>query len=192
MAIPIGIELFKNNNIFGHSNYLLIDFLNLTIERFEPHGNTHPYGLDYNDNLLDDSILLKFKSSGIHLTYIKPSHYLPKISFQIKEINELENDYVGDPNGFCSLWCVWWLDIRLSNPSIPINKLVFILFNEFSNNNLSYKKLIRNYGSFITDIRDNFLNFINFNFNDWNNDKIPPSSLSILNNNIISFIKSIL
>lgn len=192
MVIPIGIELLVNNNIYAHSNYLLIDFFNKTIERFEPHGAFHPYGLDYNDTLFDNSIISKFNSNNINLKYFKPSDYLPKVSFQIKEINELEIDYVGDPNGFCSLWCVWWIDMRLSYPNIPKNKLVYLLFDEFTKNNLSYKKLIRNYGLIITDIRDNFLKIINSNFNEWNNDKIPKSDLSILNSNIFNFIKSIL
>jgi hypothetical protein len=46
------------------------------------------------------------------------------------EIKEKKNDYIGDPNGFCALWCIWWADIRISNPNIPREKLVKILMKD--------------------------------------------------------------
>ena len=152
--IPIGIEINIDNNIIGHANYLIIDFELSTIERFEPHGSESPYGLNYNASLLDNMLETKFNSFNLGLTYFPPYTYLPKIGFQIIEIKEKKNDYIGDPNGFCALWCIWWIDIKLSNPNINSKILQELLFKEIINNKISYKKLIRDYSAYITEIRD--------------------------------------
>ena len=101
---------------------------------------------------------------------------------------KLKNDYLGDPNGFCALWCTWWTEIRISNPDINIYKLQKLLFKEISNNNLSYKKLIRDYSYFITKFRDNILNKADVNINDLINDKFinDKNKITLLNNIVIS------
>ena len=187
---PLAIELNINNIYKGHANLIIIDFENKQIERFEPHGSEPPYGMNYNPSLLDYTLKNKFNSYNIDFQYVEPSDYLPKIGFQTKEITELKNDYIGDPNGFCALWCIWWADIRLSFPNINRNKLQKLLFKEINNNNLSYKKLIRNYSFYITKIVNNILLKADVNINDWNNDKIidQPTKIKSLNDTIINEI----
>jgi hypothetical protein len=191
-GIPIGIELNTNDNIYGHANFLLFDFTTMQVERFEPHGSEPPHGLDYNAHLLDNLLENKINSFNLDFKYIIPYDYLPKIGFQIKEIHELKNDYIGDPNGFCAAWCIWWIDIRIANPDININKLVNLLFKEIINEEYSYKKLIRNYSNFITEFRDKLLTKIGININDWINDTIIPEQQIILNNIYKESIKKII
>ncbi len=182
LVIPIAIEKIEDNFVMSHANYLIFDFELMEVERFEPHGSDHPVGLDYNPKLLDSNIEDRIGSiPNIKFKYYSPSTYLPKISFQTKEIHELKNDYIGDPNGFCALWCIWWADLRISNPNIPRNKLVKMLLKEFLNENYSFKKIIRDYSFFITSIRDEILNKANTNINEWMNDTISQNNLDNLN-----------
>ena len=145
--------------------------------------------MDYNPLLLDNILQTKINSYNLGFKYISPQNYLPKIGFQIMEINELKNDYIGDPNGFCALWCVWWTDIRLSNPNINIEILQELLFKEIINNKISYKKLIRDYSSYIVDIRDKLLSKIDATINDWINDNLSDEQINLLNKFIINEIK---
>ena len=187
---PLAIEINLNNVYKAHANFIIIDFENKQIERFEPHGSEHPVGMNYNPSLLDYTLKNKFNSFNINFEYFKPSDYLPKIGFQTKEISELKNDFIGDPNGFCALWSTWWADIRLSFPQINRLKLQKLLFKEIANNNLSYKKLIRDYSYYVTKIVDNILLKSDININEWNNDKIAsePFKIQKLNDTIISEI----
>jgi hypothetical protein len=175
-----------DNNIYFHANYLLFDIKYKEVERFEPHGSDHPTGLNYNSNLLDynlTNILTTF-----NFTYIKPYKFLSKIGFQKIEISELDNTFYGDPNGFCSLWCIWWADMRLSNVDISRYRLNTILTRQLINDHISFKKLIRNYSIFITDIRDKLLSKANTNNNEWINDVIPEKNINKLNNVLLNSI----
>jgi ankyrin repeat protein len=190
--IPLGIEINIENSLLGHANYIIIDFELLTIERFEPHGSESPYGLNYNSSLLDNTLETKFNSFNLGLKYFSPYTYLPKIGFQIMEIKEKKNDYIGDPNGFCALWCIWWIDIKLANPNISSNILQELLFKEIINNYMSFKKIIRDYSTFITEIRDKLLSKIDSNINFWINDKITNEQIILLNKIILIDIKNII
>ena len=134
MIIPLGIEL----RVGSHANYLILDKKNFELERFEPHGSSAPHGFNYNPENLDEILETTFKNINSKINYVAPSKYLPKIGFQTIEINELKADYIGDPNGFCALWCIWWTDIRLSNPDITRTKLIKLLTKELINNKYSY------------------------------------------------------
>jgi hypothetical protein len=185
--IPIGIELGS----YSHANYLIIDLEHMEIERFEPHGSEYPIGLNYEPELLDMFISNYISETNLEFKYLKPKDYLPKISFQTIEINELKSDYIGDPNGFCALWCIWWTDMRLSNPNISRTKLVKQLNKELINDKISYKKLIRNFSEYIINIRDKLLIKANTNINEWINDTVSEKNIELLNSVIIEAITSI-
>lgn len=182
--VPLGIEIGS----FSHANYLIIDIEMMEVERFEPHGSHPPIGLNYEPELLDMFISSYLDETGFVFKYFKPKDYLPKIGFQTIEINELKSDYIGDPNGFCALWCIWWVDMRLSNPTISRTRLVKQLNRELINNKISYKKLIRDYSQYIIDIRDKIFVKANTNINEWINDTIPDKNIELLNSVILDNI----
>ena len=190
--ITIGIELNINDNLYYHSNSLLFDIQNMEVERFEPYGYDSPPDFNYKPSLLDNALINILESNHLDFKYIPPHDYLSKIGFQKKEINELKNDYIGDPDGFCSLWCIWWIDIRITNPNITRNNLVHMLNNELINNNYSYKKLIRDYSSYITKNRDALFKKSNTNINEWINDTIIQINVDKLNSLITNEINKIL
>ena len=164
IVIPLGIEV-KNNN---HANYIIYDLHTQEIERFEPHGN-YPHGLYYNPKLLDSILKDRFIMFNSKIKYITPSEYLPKIGFQLFE-NYENNKKIGDPPGFCALWSVWYVDMRLSYPNIERKILVKNLIKTIHNKYKSFKDIIRNYSTNITKIRDDVLSIANIDINDWMND----------------------
>ena len=169
IVIPIGIE----TSFGSHANILLWDIKNKTIERFEPNGANFPMGLNYNPELLDSLLENKFKQFEPELVYIPPYKFLPVIGFQRLENLETEKcKKIGDPNGFCGVWCTWWVYQRILNKgaksydTININMAEeFIKYIKFDG--MSFKTIIRNFSKKITELRDNYLKKISKDINDW-------------------------
>jgi ankyrin repeat protein len=184
IIIPIGIILSNGY----HSNCLFYDIENKSLERFEPHGSGYPTQFNYNPDFLDDILYKKISNllsniygTNIKLKYYQPKNYLPKIGFQTFENTEISiNKNIGDPNGFCTLWCIWYLDYRLKyineNPKHIVKKLI----TQIKINNLSFRTVIRNYSKRVTDLRDEYLSKINKNINDYLNNKLTESDLKKL------------
>ena len=93
-----------------HANILVYDFKNMTIERFEPYGNSELIDSEL-DNVLEEEL-----TWNTGLKYIRPKDYLPYTSFQLIS-NELSptNQKPGDFGGFCLAWCTWYLEHRIIN-----------------------------------------------------------------------------
>ena len=141
-----------------HDNILIFDLEKNTCERFEPYGSQYlTKGIKatlYNIFITSVSKLFDKKMKSIlklhKFRYIRPIDYCPKESFQI--YNNLENNSTNtnnrDPVGFCSVWSLWWADLRLSNPDIPYDKLVTLSFDKI--NKIGFRKFIRSYSIFLT------------------------------------------
>lgn len=187
--IPIGIQLYINNQYYAHANYLIFDYKLLTVERFEPYGTDAPSDMNYNPILLDNTLKNIIDAYKLNFKYVTPCEYLLKIGFQLKEIYESKNDYIGDPNGFCALWSLWWVELRIKYHDIPIKKIVKMLNKELINK--SYKEIIRNYSSYVTNYRDKILLKSDITINDLLNEKITSKQASNINNVIIKDIDDI-
>jgi len=161
ITIPIGIELTNGS----HANILFIDKKNRTIERFEPNGANAPVGLNYNPTLLDT--LLETKFSEYNLNFVKPSDFLPIIGFQTLENIEIKSKKLGDPNGYCALWCTWWVYHRMKNPKVNNKDLALGLIQAIKMENKSFRNLIRNFSYYIVKYRDEVLKKFNVDINDW-------------------------
>lgn len=184
IIIPIGINM-KNGN---HAGYLIYDKSLNEIERFEPHGKMSPTGLNYNANLLDELLKSKIENIDVDIKYFPPSSFLPKIGFQLFDIGDNKNRKIGDPEGFCALWAIWYADMRLLYKSFSRKKLVKLLISISKNNKISFKNMIRNYSKNIVDIRDSIFKKFNFDINDWLNDKLTDTQI----NNFTTYIKKLI
>lgn len=185
IVMSLAIEL----NSGSHANILIWDIAKKEVSRFEPHGASSPVEFNYNENLLDDLLRNRVTCFDNKINYIKPKDYLPEIGFQKFEMQENETcTRIGDPNGFCAVWCVWWVDMRLKYNDIEQDKLVKKLMNRIREEGLSFKNLIRNYSSNITNLRDKFLKNIKIDVNDWYNDKYTDQQAEQLINEIIKKI----
>lgn len=159
-VIPLGIELENG----GHANIIIIDHNNKIIERFEPNGSNPPIDFNYNPTKLD--LLLQDKFKVLNYTYKKPDDYLPAIGFQFLESLELNSCQLGDPNGFCAVWCIWWAYHKSLN-NIDSKILSEKLIHKIKLGNYSFKSIIRNFSTKISEIRDKYLNQIGLDINQW-------------------------
>lgn len=187
--IPIGI-IMENGN---HSNGIFVDIENSSVERFEPHGMNHPHNFDYNYLRLDYLIQQLFKNifelsnNKAEYKYYSPKYYFNTLGFQIYESVETDLNYnIGDPNGFCMLWTIWYLDYRIKYSFMKPDKLIKKMMQYIRSHNMSFKNIIRNYSSKITSLRDYYLNHINKNINDYINNRITIDELDILSSFIIN------
>jgi hypothetical protein len=186
IVIPIGIETDNGS----HANILIIDIKRKLIERFEPNGYFSPREFYFNSDLLDEILKNKFSNLIPSYKYVKPSEYLPVIGLQILET--LENDKckkLGDPNGFCAVWCVWWVYYKCKYDLITSDKLIKLLINKIKFINTSFKNIIRNFSQYITEIRDNSLYKYNIDINDWMNNNYSEELLDNLEKDILEFIR---
>src|SRR3989338_6540656 len=185
VIIPLGIEMNEGN----HAGYLIYDAKTKELERFETYGGgISLYGTFYNPELLDSLLESKFKEINKTIKYIKPYQYLPKIGFQILDIMERKKKKIVDPIGFCALWSIWYVDMRLTYNEIPRNKLVDILITFIKHENISFKNMIRNYASNVINIRDELLAKSKLNINDWINDQYTPAQFATFINQILKLL----
>jgi hypothetical protein len=187
VVIPIGIEMKRGS----HANYLIYDSKLNEAERFEPHGSGTPPGLNYNQKLLDDILEKRLETLDPNIKYIRPYDYLPKIGFQLMDATEDSRKKIGDPDGFCALWSLWYVDMRLQHPNVERNKLVNKLMKVIKDNNYSFRDLIRNYGKSIIDLRDNILSKVNIDINDWLNDSYTNEELDQFMIELNNAVKSV-
>jgi len=189
IIIPIGIE----TSVGSHANILFWDLINQTIERFEPNGSNYPIGLNYNPELLDQLLENKFKQFNKNIKYFSPINFLPSIGFQILENLETPKcKKIGDPNGFCGVWCIWWIYQRLyniDNPKLNIHNLAQELIKYIKFDNKSFKTIIRNFSKKITEIRDFYLKKINLDINDWIVGNYTKDELDKFEKDIFKFLK---
>lgn len=167
IVIPIGIE----TSIGSHANILFWDIKNKTLERFEPNGSNYPMGMNYNPELLDVLIESRFKQWEPEINYHPPYNFLPPISFQILEgLETLKCKRIGDPNGFCGVWCIWWVYQRMlniDNNKMSVTNIANELIKRIKFDNQSFKSVIRNFSKKITEIRDGYLKKHKLDINDW-------------------------
>lgn len=166
LIIPLGIELENGS----HSNILIYDKSKDEIERFEPNGGSYPYKFNYNPILLDRLLKNKFLTYFDSCKYFKPQTYLPKIGFQLLEsYDHFKTKKIGDPGGFCAVWCVWYGFMRLKYNLLSREKLVIKLIQKIKEENVPFKTIVRNFAKKIVDIRDELFEKSNLDINKWLN-----------------------
>jgi ankyrin repeat protein len=184
IIIPIGIDIENGS----HANILIWYVNDNIIERFEPSGTLYPNSFYYNPSLLDKLLTTLFTNFNKDIKYIKPSEYSPFNGFQYYEMNETKCQKIGDPNGFCAVWCIWWVYHRLRNTDIPSKKLVSKLIKKIKIENLSFKHIIRNFTKKIVNIRDSLLQDEQININNWINDNYTDDQFQQVIKNILNYI----
>lgn len=135
-----------------HANLIVYDFKNMTVERFEPYGNTMQL-----DGSIDE-VLEEELTWNTGLKYIKPSDYLPVAGFQtVSDESNPINKKSGDFGGFCLAWCLWYLETRMKNPDVSSKILVDKVINKISKLDIKFSEYIRNYSNKINSKRIEYL-----------------------------------
>ena len=145
----------------AHQNVIIFDLEKNTCERFEPYGMLfHKFQTVSFETMLEDALDKEMKAYvklfDKTMTYLPPSKFCPERSFQFYN-DYYGSEYYDDPSGFCSIWSLWWTDLRLSNPDIPQSKLIDFSKNKIKKTDLSFKQFIRNYANFIQNNRKQVL-----------------------------------
>ena len=171
IILPVSIFLnitflfyFKTSS-GGHQNIIIIDLKEKKAEYFEPHGGL--YSKYFNNKLkslkIKNSIIkdlyekekqlneyLKQIFKKLKIKFILPHQYLDKKEFQLVEgeleiyIDKTASKRKEDLGGYCQIWCIWFISLRLKYPDANLKELVKetkkILKNQYT-----YRNFIRNY-----------------------------------------------
>jgi len=141
-----------------HANVLLYDFKNMTIERFEPYGNTSII-----DSTIDE-VLEEELTWSTGMKYRSPKDYLPFAGFQtISDENNMINKKSGDFGGFCLAWCLWWVETKLKNMNVDSKILVSKLISRIGKIDGKFSEYIRNYSTKINEKRVEYMEKIGIN-----------------------------
>lgn len=138
-----------------HSNLIVIDKKNKTFERFEPNGgNTAVDPFWFDSQQLNHHLELLFREQlrdGFRM--IPPTDVCPSIGIQSLQADE-EITTVNKLGGFCAMWSLWYLELRISNPDIPSKELLTQAIEEIKKEDDDFTKFIVNYTIFIKDISE--------------------------------------
>ena len=188
LIIPIGIQLTNGS----HSNILLYIKSTNELERYEPYGRDYPPNFNYNDINLDTNINNLFLNylKDIKFNYYSPQLYQPKVGLQLLDSIEYSKEKnIGDPGGFCSAWCLWYIDMRLSYNHIDRNDIINLLITNIRYKHASFRSIIRSFTKKITDIRDEIFNEVGIDINQWLNNNYTDENWNKLVEIIIINIK---
>jgi len=151
----------------GHSNMLIIDTKFKTIERFEPYGQISDKTEKKISSLFDIKFTEFINDNKLNLKYIPPFDFCPYISFQKQEEkninNDLTNEYSNDPQGFCGVWGIYYLELRLSNPNLKNYDLIQYAIQTIKESPKSFRRIIRNYSNSILLLRNQFMKKVDKN-----------------------------
>ena len=66
--------------------------------------------------------------------YYYPKDFLPKIGFQLLETyDHYKTKKIGDPGGFCAVWCIWYSFMRVKYSMLSRRKLTTKLIHNKCN-----------------------------------------------------------
>jgi hypothetical protein len=152
--------VYKNGG--GHANILLYSKKTNELERFDPFGSGQ-------DDLLDKKLETYFGNLIPKLKYVSPSDYMSTVGFQKIDVTESQNEYIGDPEGYCVSWSMWYADMRTTFTDISRTKLIKYIIQQIGEKHMKYRSIIRNYSRNITKIRDKLLNVADLDINKYVN-----------------------
>lgn len=145
---------YANLDTMGHhQNVLIYDLQADIIEHFEPHGSLESLGDNYVTylNTYNTSFLTKifrYVLQNNNVKYYPPSTICPIPGPQAREnIYEAFDIEPTDPFGFCVIWSMWYVDLRLANPHVDRTNLIQQAMQTMINNDISFKKFIRTYAN---------------------------------------------
>lgn len=165
LICPLAIETEAG----AHANYLVYDRETSTLERYEPHGGTARGKLNYHPNELDREIVRAFAPLLPGMRFLPPSGYSPRIGFQLFDNFERKQRSISDPGGFCAIWAILWVFLRLSYRQLSQEELIKRFIDRIRHEKLSFRSVIRDFSARVTCLRDKLFVPHNLDINAWIN-----------------------
>ncbi len=143
-----------------HANILIYDKVKNVLERFEPYGII-PYIDSNNLDLFIEKLGVECINKNVK--YVKPSDMFDTLGPQvISNDSDYNIKKLGDPNGYCLAWTLWFLEIRVNNPDISAkeimkNNLGNIVKSNSVNGDKLFINFIRNYAAELDSLKNNFM-----------------------------------
>ena len=106
----------------GHANYIIIDKLHKTAERYEPHHLNESMKEELYFDLIDHFFDTFFKFFFTDISYISPLQYCQKIPIGFQTVYDDKQDYYDD--GLCALFALLYIEYRLHYPDTPREELL--------------------------------------------------------------------
>lgn len=158
---------------FRHANVLIYDHDKKELERFDPFGSgTY--------KMLDETLEKYFADIIPDVKYISPDVYMTSVGLQKIDVSETQNEYIGDPGGYCVAWSNWYVDMRASYPELERDKLIRCIIQQVSLKQIKFRSIIRNYSRNITVIRDDVLNKANIDINQFINNEFNEKHFDVI------------
>ena len=171
LCLPITI-----GNEGGHLNMLIFNYHTQMLERYEPHGaKIKNIGGGYDDDYYNEvikKIVLFFNDNGEKMRYFPPPLTCPLVKDKNKDVqfagfqsiegkakrytgekNNLYNNIVFREGGYCVMWSLWIMDLRLQFPTVPPRKLYTTALNSLNTSESGLYDFIRGFtNSFVIDL----------------------------------------
>jgi hypothetical protein len=145
----IDLRIISNFLGVGHQNLIIIDNKMKKIERFDPVGVKHMIHLSFSllkkspDKILKEALLQipKFKN----YKYLKPKCYQKLFNIQVKETMDLLSNRSNEPSGFCQMWALLVMHMKLLNPEKSTEEILKYIRSHSSK---TLHKKIRDYTAY--------------------------------------------
>lgn len=123
--IPINVLMTKPGVNELHANSLIYDSTNKSMDHYEPYGS-HEYitdigrGVYYLIGLICDDLGIKYNNPNISCPRFGPQMLE---SIQCPILRLVRNNFKTDI-GYCGVWSLFYVELRLKNPDIPSKVLI--------------------------------------------------------------------
>ena len=144
----------------SHSNILIYDKKNNTLERYEPQGPGYSFLQKKSSKLIDVDLLEYFMDIGLLKSkddYYSPINFCPqwdkwqegRVGHQMLQ-NLESKEFVQS----CATWCMWYVDDRLQKPNISRDRIIQESIEEMQKSSRGFTNFVKKYYRIIQEYRD--------------------------------------
>jgi hypothetical protein len=158
ILIPLYLTEASIRFKIGHSNFIIYDKISKTFEHFEPHGSLQVSNIGNKQRLYIE--LNNFFTQLIpYCIYLSPNSVCPNIGPQALESILCEKHvYKSTSPGYCYLWSIWYVELRLHYPDELSKSLIINSVRNLGDSYFDICKFIIAYSMFVNNFVNNFVN----------------------------------
>ena len=176
---------------YKHDSVLIYDTRNpakYILYYFEAHGSSKKYELKPKVKEKIKKAILQSQEGIKNLTLYWPNSFLPEEGYQVldqKDKDSLKSNLSGDAFGYCSYWCLYFVNMVLKFPDIPIVRLVAenlkLLKGMRAEGKTDFHRHIRTYSQGFEIATEKEYHYLDLHFHRQNHLKYKTHNLSFIN-----------